>query len=107
MPVRKRIGLARALSKKGYCSRSQAVVLIRAGRVALNDRVVRDPETPVRILVDHIKVDGSSIEKARLFYLMLNKPRGVVTTASDERASNSLRSASARHAVGRAGWPIG
>jgi 23S rRNA pseudouridine2605 synthase len=90
MPVRKRIGLARALSKKGYCSRSQAAVLIRAGRVALNGRVARDPETPIRILVDHIKVDGSPIEKARLVYLMLNKPRGVVTTASDERERKTV-----------------
>jgi 23S rRNA pseudouridine2605 synthase len=90
MPVRKRIGLARALSKKGYCSRSQAAVLIRAGRVALNDRVARDPETPVRILEDHIKVDGSAVEKAQLVYLMLNKPRGVVTTASDERERETV-----------------
>jgi 23S rRNA pseudouridine2605 synthase len=90
MPVRKRIGLARALSKKGFCSRSQAAVLIRAGRVALNGRVARDPETPVRILVDHIKVDGSAVEKAQLVYLMLNKPRGVVTTASDERERETV-----------------
>jgi 23S rRNA pseudouridine2605 synthase len=90
MPVRKRIGLARALSKKGYCSRSQAAVLIRAGRVALNDRVVRDPETPARILEDRIHVDGSPIEKALLVYLMLNKPRGVVTTASDERERETV-----------------
>jgi pseudouridine synthase len=90
MPVRKRIGLARALSKKGYCSRSQAAILIRAGRVALNDRVARDPETPVRILEDRIHVDGSPIEKARLVYLMLNKPRGVVTTASDERERETV-----------------
>jgi 23S rRNA pseudouridine2605 synthase len=87
---RKRIGLARALSKKGYCSRSQAAVLIRAGRVALNNRVVRDPETPVRIRVDHINVDGAAIEKAPLVYLMLNKPRGVVTTASDERERETV-----------------
>ena len=74
MPLRKQVGLARALSKKGYCSRSQAAALIRAGRVALNDRVVRDPETPVHILEDRIQVDGSSVEKRPLVYLMLNKP---------------------------------
>jgi 23S rRNA pseudouridine2605 synthase len=90
MPVRKKIGLSRALSKKGYCSRSQAAVLIRSGRVALNDRVARDPETPVRILVDHIRVDGSLIEKVPFVYLLLNKPRGVVTTASDERERGTV-----------------
>jgi 23S rRNA pseudouridine2605 synthase len=90
MPLRKHVGLARALSKKSYCSRSNAVALIRAGRVALNDRVVRDPETPVRILEDRIQVDGSSIEKRPLVYLMLNKPRGVVTTASDEKGRETV-----------------
>jgi 23S rRNA pseudouridine2605 synthase len=90
MPLRKQVGLARALSKKAYCSRSQAAALIRAGRVALNDRVVRDPETPVRISEDRIQVDGSSIEKTPLVYLMLNKPRGVVTTASDEKGRETV-----------------
>lgn len=40
--------LARALSKMGYCSRSTATRLIAAGRVSLNGKVRRDPETPVR-----------------------------------------------------------
>jgi 23S rRNA pseudouridine2605 synthase len=90
MLVQKRIGLARALSKERYCSRSQAAVLIRAGRVALNDRIVRDPEAPVRILKDRIAVDGSPIERAPVVYLMLNKPRGVVTTASDEKGRETV-----------------
>jgi 23S rRNA pseudouridine2605 synthase len=85
MSKEQRIGLARALSKMGYCSRSQAVVLIRAGRVARNGRIVRDPETPVRIPRDRIGVDGSPLQKAPAVYLILNKPRGVVTTASDEK----------------------
>ena len=52
------IGLARALSKLGYCSRSRAAELIRAGRVRLNGGVRRDPETPVRLEQDRIEVDG-------------------------------------------------
>jgi len=43
----KKVGLARALSKLGYCSRSQAAALIRSGRVRLNGTPRRDPETPV------------------------------------------------------------
>jgi 23S rRNA pseudouridine2605 synthase len=43
----RQVGLARALSKLGFCSRSQAARLIRAGRVRLNGATRRDPETPV------------------------------------------------------------
>lgn len=81
----KKAGLARALSKKGYCSRSQAQGLIRSGRVRLNGQIVRDPERPVRLENDRIEVDGSAIAEAPKIYLVLNKPRGVVTTASDEQ----------------------
>jgi 23S rRNA pseudouridine2605 synthase len=80
----RRIGLARALSKRGYCSRSKAFDLIRAGRVTLNDRICRDPEAPVHSERDRIEVDGEELAAQAKLYLMLNKPRGVVTTASDE-----------------------
>jgi 23S rRNA pseudouridine2605 synthase len=79
-----RTGLARALSKMGYCSRSQAAALLRAGRVTLNGRLVRDPETPVRLGHDRIAVDDAPVEERAKIYLAMNKPRGVVTTASDE-----------------------
>jgi 23S rRNA pseudouridine2605 synthase len=86
----RRIGLARALSKLGYCSRSQAAELISAGRVRLNRVVRRDPETPVRLEQDDILVDGVAIEPARRIYLIMNKPRGLVTTASDERGRETI-----------------
>src|SRR5882762_5818639 len=79
------VGLARALSKLGYCSRSQAAVLIRAGRVMLNGTTRKDPEAPVRLQRDRMEVDGRAVNAASRIYLMLNKPRGVVTTASDEK----------------------
>jgi 23S rRNA pseudouridine2605 synthase len=90
VPTQKRIGLARALSKQGYCSRSQASSLIRAGRVALNGRISKDPECPVRILRDRIEIDGALLDKAPAIYLMMNKPRGVVTTASDEKGRKTV-----------------
>jgi 23S rRNA pseudouridine2605 synthase len=79
-----RTGLARALSKLGYCSRSSAMQLIRFGRVKLNGTIRRDPETPVRLGRDRIEIDGLAIPGAEKAYLMLNKPRGIVTTAADE-----------------------
>jgi 23S rRNA pseudouridine2605 synthase len=88
----RRIGLARALSKLGYCSRSSAVELIRCGRVTLNGRLRRDPETPVSTERDRIAVDGEPVGSSSKIYLMLNKPRGVVTTASDEKGRQTVYS---------------
>jgi 23S rRNA pseudouridine2605 synthase len=88
----RRIGLARAISKLGYGSRSRAVELIRAGRVQLNSTVRRDPETPVRLAQDRIAVEGHVVENASKIYLMVNKPRGLVTTASDEKGRDTVYS---------------
>jgi 23S rRNA pseudouridine2605 synthase len=90
MDSSRRIGLARVLSKLGYCSRSNAFALIRAGRIALNGEVCRDPEAPVRSERDRIEVDGENLAAPAKLYLMLNKPRGVVTTASDEKGRETV-----------------
>jgi len=86
----RKIGLSRALSKLGYCSRSQAAQLIRAGRLRLPGCLRRDPETPVRLGKDRIVVDGHAIEMQKKIYLMMNKPRGLVTTASDEKGRETV-----------------
>jgi 23S rRNA pseudouridine2605 synthase len=85
-------GLARALSKLGYCSRSQAVQFIRAGRVRLNGNLRRDPETPVRLERDRILVDDRPIDAKEKVYLKMNKPRGLVTTAADEKGRETIYS---------------
>ncbi len=74
----------------GYCSRSQAAALIRGGRVSLNGRIARDVENPVRLPGDRIAVDGSPLDHAPPHYLVMNKPRGVVTTASDEKGRETI-----------------
>lgn len=86
----RRIGLARALSKLGYCSRSQAAELILAGHVKLNGGVRRDPETPTHPGKDRIEVDNVPLAAGEKIYLMLNKPRGVVTSASDEKGRETV-----------------
>ena len=88
----RKVGLARALSKLGYCSRSQAAALIRAGRVTLNGSTRRDPETATGTDRDHIAVDGILIKAATSIYLMMNKPRGLVTTAADEKGRDTVYS---------------
>ncbi|WP_242108498.1 pseudouridine synthase [Luteimonas aquatica] len=84
-PATPRHGLARVLSKRGVCSRTEAAAWIRAGRVMLDGRVVRDPEHPTALDAAAILVDGQSLAAPARRYLMLNKPRGLVTTAADER----------------------
>jgi len=86
----KKVGLARALSKMGFCSRSEAVELIRAGRVKLNGAVKKNAETPVRVGRDAIQVDGKNAKAAEKVYCMLNKPRGIVTTAEDEQGRETV-----------------
>jgi 23S rRNA pseudouridine2605 synthase len=78
------------LSKLGYCSRSNAAELIRAGRVSLNGKIHRDPETPVSEKTHDIRVDGNPVDPQEKIYLMLNKPRGVVTTAADEKGRETV-----------------
>lgn len=81
----RRVGLSRALSKLGYCSRARAAELARAGSVHVNGVLRRDPETPVSLEFDRLSVDGNSVAEPLKTYWMMNKPRGIVTTMSDEK----------------------
>ena len=67
-------------------------MLIRDGSVTLNGRVARDPEKPVSLAQDRIAVHGQAVAVAKKVYLMLNKPRGVVTTAADEKGRDTVYS---------------
>jgi 23S rRNA pseudouridine2605 synthase len=58
--------------------------------VLVNGRERRDPETPVRLERDHLTVDGRAIEPQKCIYLMVNKPRGLVTTAADEKGRKTI-----------------
>jgi 23S rRNA pseudouridine2605 synthase len=86
----RRLGLARVLSKLGLCSRSEASALIRAGRVSVNGHLRRDPQSPTDERKDRITLDGRLAALQARVYLMLNKPRGVVTTASDEKGRKTV-----------------
>jgi 23S rRNA pseudouridine2605 synthase len=64
--------------------------LIKAGKVRLNGNVERDAEKRVDLRRDRIQVDNQSIQAASKAHLMLNKPRGLVTTASDEKGRDTV-----------------
>jgi 23S rRNA pseudouridine2605 synthase len=82
--------LPRALSKLGLCSRTQASALIAAGRVTVNGRLARTDTLRVDLGRDRICVDGRAVQEAPPVYLMVNKPRGLVTTVSDERGRETV-----------------
>lgn len=91
-PGAQHVGLARALSKLGFCSRQQAWTKIQAGDVQVNGVVIRHPEHAVDWQHARIEVNGVSLRAARKLYLMLNKPRGLVTTTSDEQGRDTVYS---------------
>lgn len=82
-------GLARVMSKRGLCSRSQAEKRVREGRVRVDGKLVRDPESRTRPDAA-IAIDGATVSEVARRYLMLNKPRGCVTTANDERGRDTV-----------------
>jgi 23S rRNA pseudouridine2605 synthase len=87
-----RHGLARALSKRGLCSRTVAARWIAEGRVRVDGLRIRDPEFPTtehsRIEVLDPDLEGAisaPLQAGPRRVLLLNKPRGLLTTRSDER----------------------
>jgi 23S rRNA pseudouridine2605 synthase len=85
-----RHGVARVISKLGLGSRSQATQWVRDGRVRVNERVVRDAEFPVRQGIDRVEIEGQQTGAAARLVLMLNKPRGLVTTTKDEHGRETV-----------------
>lgn len=84
------VPLERALSKLGIVSRAQTKRLVEAGRITVNGQVIRDPAFRVVPEKVRITVDGKSVARAAFCTIMLYKPRGVVTTKSDEKGRKSV-----------------
>jgi 23S rRNA pseudouridine2605 synthase len=84
-----RFGAARAISKLGLGSRTQGAQWVKEGRVRVNGRVVTDPEFPVSQGRDRLTVEGVESSRPRLV-IMLNKPRGLVTTTRDEQGRDTV-----------------
>jgi 23S rRNA pseudouridine2605 synthase len=85
-----RHGLARVMSKQGLCSRSQAMAMILAGRVRVNGRIERNPERPTDARSDRIAVDGAEAQAVAKVYIALNKPRGIVVSAADDKGRDTV-----------------
>ncbi len=78
------------LSKLGVCSRSQAEKAVREGRVSVDGKVVLDPERPTDAQRQQIRFDNEPVMATTRVYLALNKPRGIVVSAADERGRDTV-----------------
>ncbi len=77
--------LNKYIAKCGVCSRRKAVELIAAGKITVNGAIQKIPYTLVE-KEDQVVYDGKAIEpEENLVYLLLNKPRDIISTSSDER----------------------
>lgn len=85
-----KVQLERALSKLGVASRTQTRTLISEGRIKVDGRVIKDPAFLLVPEKADIRVDGKSVAQAAQMTIMLNKPKGYVTTKSDEKGRKTV-----------------
>lgn len=86
----KRLTVDRLLSKLGIASRGTSQEWIRSGRVRINGRVVRDPATWVLWPKDAVSIDDQPIHDSAKRFLLFHKPKGVITTHSDEKGRKTI-----------------
>jgi 23S rRNA pseudouridine2605 synthase len=85
-----KIRLQVALAQQGFASRRAAVEIIKAGRVKVNGKAVREPGCRVNPEKDAITVDGKKSCVQKKVYFLLNKPDGVVTTVRDRHSAQTV-----------------
>ena len=82
--------LQKVLAQAGVASRRKCEEIILAGRVKVNGSVVQELGTKVEPGRDRVEVDNQPIQFEKKVYILLNKPKGVVTTASDPQGRKTV-----------------
>ena len=89
-PIRDEVRLNKFIANSGVCSRREADTLIQAGVVTVNGQVVTELGTKVNIHSDDIRFNGERLKGEDKVYIIMNKPKGYVTTASDPHADKTV-----------------
>lgn len=76
--------LQKIIANSGYCSRRKAEELISKGHVRVNGKVITELGTKINTS-DAVEIDGFALKEENKVYVLLNKPRGVVSTSSDDK----------------------
>ena len=82
--------LNKFIANSGVCSRREADTLIQSGVVTVNGEVVTELGVKVNILNDDIRFNGQRLKGEDKVYIVMNKPKGYVTTASDPHAEKTV-----------------
>ena len=102
------IRLQKILSAAGVASRRTAETLIEQGRVTVNGKVVTELGTRAEPSIDEIKVDGRRLPRAKANqYILLNKPRGYITSRSDPKHRPTVIDLLAKGGVHGYIYPVG
>ncbi len=90
IPVKETVRLNKFIANSGICSRREADNFIQAGVVTVNGEVVTELGTKVNINTDDIRFNGERLRGEAKVYIIMNKPKGYVTTASDPHADKTV-----------------
>ena len=90
IPVKEEVRLNKYIANSGVCSRREADNFILAGVVTVNGEVVTELGTKVNIYTDDIRFNGERLKGESKVYIIMNKPKGYVTTASDPHADKTV-----------------
>jgi len=79
------VRLNKYLSECGIASRRKSDSLINDGRVSVNGNIVQELGTKINTDLDEVFIDGEKLKAQKKVYYLLNKPKGVITSTSDEK----------------------